>query len=92
MKQISEVIRRTQAQAEKIKSDRANKSVSRVNAAHAVLFEAFNVLIHYDLDEQMLTSAANILGKYMQDSEKFDLQPGCCDTIVQVARKFPLNC
>lgn len=69
MRQIAEAIKRTQQTAERIKADRQNKSVSRVNAAHSVLFEAFNVIVHYDHDEQLLNTSATLLGKYMQDKD-----------------------
>jgi AP-2 complex subunit alpha len=84
MSQITEVLKRTIAQGEKVKADKNNKSVSRVNAAHAVLFEALNVAIHYDNDEQMLSSAAGLLGKYLQDKDP-NLRYLALDTMSRLA-------
>lgn len=84
MSQVVEVLKRSIANGEKIKADKNNKSVSRINAAHAVLFEALNVAIHYDNDEQMLTSSANLLGKYLQDKDP-NLRYLALDTMSRMA-------
>jgi AP-2 complex subunit alpha len=45
------------------------KSVNRNNAAHSILFEAINLIIHYESDRELLVQAATMLGKFLGTRE-----------------------
>ncbi|KAL9652515.1 hypothetical protein ABK040_000087 [Willaertia magna] len=56
-------------QIAKKSKETATKSVSQINAAHAVLFEALNVAIHYDSAKSVLVTACSLLSKYLKERE-----------------------
>lgn len=82
MSHITKVLQRVMQSSERIKADR--KSISRINAAHAVLFEALNLLISYDNDKSLLVSAAKMLGRYLQDRDT-NLRYFALDTLSRMA-------
>jgi len=84
MDHITEVLNRLISASERIKTMDRGKTVSRTNASHAVLFEALNLAIHYDNDPEILTSACNILGKYLQDRDT-NLRYLALDTMSRLA-------
>lgn len=80
---ISQVLNRVMATAERTKSV-GHKSVSKTNAAHAVLFEALNVAIHYDSDKNLLVNATQILKRYLQERDT-NLRYLSLDTLSRMA-------
>ena len=56
-------------QIAKKSKETATKSVSQINAAHSVLFEALNLAIHYDSSKTILVTACSLLTKYLKERE-----------------------
>jgi AP-2 complex subunit alpha len=80
---VTQVLNRVMATAERTKSI-GHKSVSKTNAAHAVLFEALNVAIHYDNDKNLLVNATQILKRYLQERDT-NLRYLALDTLSRMA-------
>lgn len=80
---IQQVLNRVMATAERTKSV-GHKSVSKTNAAHAVLFEALNVAIHYDNDKNLLVNATQLLKRYLQERDT-NLRYLALDTLSRMA-------
>jgi AP-2 complex subunit alpha len=80
---IQQVLSRIMATAERSKSV-GNKSVSKTNAAHCILFEALNVAIHYDNDKALLINATQLLKRYLQERDT-NLRYLALDTLSRMA-------
>jgi len=61
--QIREILARILSHTETTKN--ANKN----NASHSVLFEAINLIIHLEMDKELLSQAASLLGKFISARE-----------------------
>ncbi|KAG2388553.1 hypothetical protein C9374_000717 [Naegleria lovaniensis] len=71
-------------QIAKKSKETASKSVSQINAAHSVLFEALNVAIHYDSAKTILVTSCGMLTKYLKDRET-NLRYLALDTLSRMA-------
>ncbi|EFC38249.1 predicted protein [Naegleria gruberi] len=71
-------------QIAKKSKETTSKSVSQINAAHSVLFEAMNLAIHYDSSKTILVTACSMLTKYLKDRET-NLRYLALDTLSRMA-------